>query len=114
VQIFACGIRTSNLPLRSSGTSRFSAKISKETTVQVGYVGQYADHLAQPMWLKQNILNANGTVSTGPYLNGNPTLRAKIGAISGTFSNAWMDYNALQAVLAGESVHRLFVPCRFI
>jgi len=74
-------------------------EISKDTTVQVGYVGQYADHLAQPMWLKQNILNANGTVSTGPYLNGNPTLRAKIGAISGTFSNAWMDYNALQAVL---------------
>jgi Carboxypeptidase regulatory-like domain len=74
-------------------------EISKDTTVQVGYVGQYADHLAQPMWLRQNILNANGTVSTGPYLNGNPTLRAKIGAISGTFSNAWMDYNALQAVL---------------
>ncbi len=74
-------------------------QLSNSTTLQVGYVGQYADHLAQPMWLKQNILNPDGTVSPGPYLAGNPTLKAKIGAISGTFSNAWMDYNALQAVL---------------
>jgi len=73
--------------------------LSNTTTLQVGYVGQYADHLAQPMWLKQNILNPDGTVSTGPYLGGNPALRNEIGAISGTFSNAWMDYNALQAVL---------------
>jgi len=74
-------------------------QLSNTTTLQVGYVGQYADHLAQPMWLKQNILNPDGTVSTGPYLGGNPALRNEIGAISGTFSNAWMDYNALQAVL---------------
>jgi hypothetical protein len=74
-------------------------ELTHDTTVQIGYVGQYADHLANPMWLKQNILNANGSVSPGPYLAGNPTLKAKIGPISGTFSNAWMDYNALQAVL---------------
>jgi hypothetical protein len=74
-------------------------QLSNSTTLQVGYVGQYADHLAQPMWLKQNILNPDGTVSPGPYLAGNPTLKSDIGAISGTFSNAWMDYNALQAVL---------------
>lgn len=74
-------------------------EVSNSTSFQVGYVGQYADHLAQPMWLLQNILNPNGTVSPGPYLAGNPTLRNEIGAISGTFSNAWMDYNALQAVL---------------
>lgn len=74
-------------------------ELSNSTSFQVGYVGQYADHLAQPMWLLQNILNPNGTVSPGPYLAGNQTLRNEIGAISGTFSNAWMDYNALQAVL---------------
>ncbi len=74
-------------------------QLSNSTTFQVGYVGQYADHLAQPMWLNQNILNPDGTVSPGPYLAGNPTLKSDIGAISGTFSNAWMDYNALQAVL---------------
>jgi hypothetical protein len=74
-------------------------ELTNSTTLQVGYVGQYADHLAQPMWLKQNILNPDGTVSPGPYLAGNPTLKNKISAISGTFANAWMDYNALQAVL---------------
>ena len=74
-------------------------QLANSTTLQVGYVGQYADHLAQPMWLKQNILNPNGTVSPGPYLAGNPALKNDIGAISGTFANAWMDYNALQAVL---------------
>jgi hypothetical protein len=74
-------------------------QLTNSTTLQVGYVGQYADHLAQPMWLIQKILNANGTASPGPYLAGNPTLKSDIGAISGTFSNAWMDYNALQAVL---------------
>ncbi len=74
-------------------------ELTNATTLQLGYVGQYADNLAQPMWLIQNILNANGTVSPGPYLAGNPTLKSKIGAISGTFANAWMDYNALQAVL---------------
>jgi hypothetical protein len=74
-------------------------QLTNSTTLQVGYVGQYADHLANPMWLKQNILNADGTVSPGPYLAGNPALKSKIGPISGTFSNAWMGYNALQAVL---------------
>ncbi len=74
-------------------------ELSNSTSLQVGYVGQYANHLAQPMWLIQNILNANGTVSPGPYLAGNPTLKSDIGAISGTFANAWMGYNALQAVL---------------
>ncbi len=74
-------------------------QLTTSTSLQVGYVGQYADHLAQPMWLKQNILNSDGTISPGPFLAGNPALKSDIGAISGTFSNAWMDYNALQAVL---------------
>ncbi len=74
-------------------------QLTNSTSVQVGYVGQYANHLAQPMWLIQKILNANGTTSPGPYLAGNPILKNDIGAISGTFSNAWMGYNSLQAVL---------------
>jgi hypothetical protein len=74
-------------------------QLTNSTSVQVGYVGQFANHLAQPMWLIQNILNANGTVSPGPYLAGNAALKSDIGAISGTFSNAWMHYNSLQAVL---------------
>ena len=74
-------------------------QLTNSTSLQVGYVGQYANHLANPMWLKQNILNSDGTVSPGPYLAGNPTLKNDIGVLSGTFSNAWMGYNALQAVL---------------
>ncbi|HXM98838.1 MAG TPA: carboxypeptidase-like regulatory domain-containing protein [Candidatus Dormibacteraeota bacterium] len=89
-------------------------QLTRDTTVQVGYVGQYADHLANPMWLKQSqnpVVVATPdpanpgqflySVQTtpGPYLQGNPTLKADIGPISGTFSNAWMDYNSLQAVL---------------
>ena len=74
-------------------------QLTNSTTLQVGYVGQYADHLANPMWLIQNILNPNGTVSPGIYMAGNPALKSKLSSIRGTFSNAWMDYNALQAVL---------------
>jgi hypothetical protein len=84
-------------------------QLSNSTTVQVGYVGQYANHLANPMWLKQDMdpvvsvdpVTGKTVITTtpGPYLQGNPTLKNDIGAISGTFSNAWMHYNALQAVL---------------
>jgi len=74
-------------------------QLTNSTTLTVGYVGQYADHLANPMWLIQNILNPNGTVSPGTYMAGNPALKSKLSSIRGTFSNAWMDYNALQAVL---------------
>ncbi len=41
----------------------------------------------------------NGAVVSGPYLAGNPTLRAEIGQISGTCSCARQKYNALQATL---------------
>ncbi len=74
-------------------------QLTHDTTIQVGYVGQYADHLANPMWLIQNILNPDGTISPGTYMAGNPALKSQLSSIRGTFSNAWMDYNALQAVL---------------
>jgi hypothetical protein len=89
-------------------------ELTHDTTVQIGYVGQYADHLANPMWLKQSMNPVVVSVpdpanpgkfiqvvqtTPGPFLQGNPALKAEIGPISGTFSNAWMSYNALQAVL---------------
>ncbi len=74
-------------------------QLNNSTSVQVGYVGQYANHLANPMWLIQNVLNPDGTVSPGPYMAGNPALKSKLSSIRGTLSNAWMGYNALQAVL---------------
>ena len=85
-------------------------ELTNATSLQLGYVGQYADNLAQPMWLIQS-MNPVAVpdpahpgkfiiqTTPGPYLQGNPTLKSELGAISGTFSNAWMDYNALQAVL---------------
>jgi hypothetical protein len=85
-------------------------QLTNSTTLQVGYVGQYADHLANPMWLIQSMnpvlvpdpQNPGQFIiqtTPGPYMAGNPTLKAELGSIRGTFSNAWMDYNALQAVL---------------
>jgi hypothetical protein len=66
--------------------------------LSVGYVGQHGTHLmvATPYLQKQLI---NGQVVPGPYLAGNPTLKAEISQISGTESNGNQKYNALQAVL---------------
>jgi hypothetical protein len=64
----------------------------------VGYVGQHGDHLMVAMPYFQNQI-VNGNVVNGPYLSGNPVLRAEIGQISGTCSCAKQKYNALQATL---------------
>jgi hypothetical protein len=64
----------------------------------VGYVGQHGTHLMVAMPYFQNQI-VNGAVVTGPYLSGNPTLRAEIGQISGTCSCAKQKYNSLQATL---------------
>ncbi len=85
-------------------------QLSNSTSLQVGYVGQYANHLANPMWLIQSMNpvlvpdpNNPGQfiiqTTPGPYMQGNPTLKNQLGSIRGTFSNAWMNYHALQAVL---------------
>jgi hypothetical protein len=52
-----------------------------------------------PMPYFQKVLNANGTVSPTRYLEGNPSLLATIGGISGTDSSANQDYEGLQMVL---------------
>jgi hypothetical protein len=77
-------------------TSEYEFKGGNVLTV--GYVGQHGDHLMVAMPYFQNEI-VNGAVVPGPYLAGNPTLRAEIGQISGTCSCAKQKYNALQATL---------------
>ncbi len=85
-------------------------QLTNSTSVQIGYVGQYANHLANPMWLIQSMdpvlvpdpKNPGQFIiqtTPGPYMQGNPALKSELSSIRGTFSNAWMGYNALQAVL---------------
>ncbi len=64
----------------------------------VGYVGQHSTHLMVAMPYLQNLI-VGGKVVPGPYLSGNPTLRAEISQISGTCSCANQKYNALQATM---------------
>jgi len=52
-------------PLRGSGILD-SARNQQRHNGSGRLCGTVCGSLAQPMWLKQNILNANGTVSTGP------------------------------------------------
>ena len=88
-------------------------EIARNTTLQVGYVGQRTTHLMVPEWLDQGILQSNGTV-TYPYGGGrNPigtvidgvTTTAVtygpngIGVLKNTATNGNMNYNAMQAVL---------------
>jgi hypothetical protein len=68
----------------------------------VGYVGQHGTHLMVAMPYLQNML-VNGKVVPGPYLGGNPTLRADISQISGTCSCANQKYDGMQA-----SLHKRF------
>ncbi|HVW85383.1 MAG TPA: carboxypeptidase regulatory-like domain-containing protein, partial [Bryobacteraceae bacterium] len=68
----------------------------------VGYVGQHGTHLMVPMPYLQKQL-VNGVPVPGPFLAGNPTLKAAISQISGTASIGNQKYNALQA-----TVHRRF------
>jgi hypothetical protein len=73
-------------------------KLSENTTLQTGYVGQKGTHLMVPMPYAQDRLNPDGSITPSPYLSGNPDL-ANISQISGTESNGTMRYDALQAVL---------------
>jgi hypothetical protein len=74
-------------------------QLAKNTTLQAGYVGQHNTGLMQPMLYSEGILNANGTVSPGPYIAGNPTLKDEAGVIAGTSPAGSQEYNALQATL---------------
>ena len=80
-------------------------QLAKDTTFQVGYVGQHGTHLAVPEIITQRILLPNGTTTQGPFLAGNPALYNDVTANSGlpaaigTFSSGNQTYNALQSVL---------------
>lgn len=88
-------------------------EIAKNTTIQLGYVGQRTTHLMVPEWLSQGDLQANGTVTypliggqnpIGTVINGITTTATTYGPngfgnVKNTASVGNMNYNALQAVL---------------
>jgi hypothetical protein len=102
-------------------------QFARNTTVQVGYVGQKGTHLMVPFDYGQRTLLPNSancpalTVAletqncTGPspFFAANPALYSALGnggpgaSISGTQSNGNMKYNALQAVLQKQMSHGL-------
>jgi len=73
-------------------------EVTPTTTLQVGYVGQKADHLMVPMPYLQKQL-VNGMATTPLYFKNNPALINDLSNVSGTASVGYMRYNALQAVL---------------
>jgi hypothetical protein len=88
-------------------------ELAKNTTFQIGYVGQRTTHLMVPIDLDQGDLHANGTI-TYPYIGGlNPigtvidgiTTTAPtygpngLGLVKQSAAVGNMNYNALQAVL---------------
>ena len=85
-------------------------QLTPTTTLQVGYVGQWAYHLMVPFFYGQPVAEAASSCGKPPctapspfFANGQgPALLAAIdnggGTVSGTQSNGTMKYNALQAV----------------
>jgi hypothetical protein len=81
-------------------------QFSPNTTLQVGYVGQWAYHLMVPFYYSQPVAEPASSCPTAPctsaspfFANGQgPQLLKEISTVSGTQSNGTMKYNALQAV----------------
>jgi len=74
-------------------------QFTDSTTLQVGYVGQHGTHLMVALPYFQKQLHADGSITSSPYLSGNPTLQSEVSQISGTASIGNMRYDALQATL---------------
>lgn len=88
-------------------------EVARNTTVQVGYVGQRTTHLMVPIYLDQGDPQPNGTVlypyigglnPAGTVINGittvNPTYGPNgLGIVKQSAAVGNMNYNALQAVL---------------
>jgi hypothetical protein len=74
------------------------SEASPTTTFQIGYVGDHGTHLIVPTPYAQKTLT-NGVVTPGLYFQGNPALLADISTVSGTSSEGFQTYHALQAVL---------------
>ena len=89
------------------------------TTLQVGYVGQWAYHLMVPFYYGQPVAQPASSCATPPcttpspfFANGvGPQLLSVIdstgGTVSGTQSNGTMKYEGLQAVLKKDMGHGL-------
>lgn len=88
-------------------------QLAKDTTFQIGYVGQRTTHLMVPIDLDQGDLHPNGTITypyigglnpVGTIIDGIPTTAATygpngLGLVKQSASVGNMNYNALQAVL---------------
>ena len=88
-------------------------EVAKDTTLQVGYVGQSTSHLMVPEWLSQGKLGPGGTVTypliggqnpAGTVIDGITTTTTTYGPngfgnVKNTASVGNMNYNALQIVL---------------
>jgi hypothetical protein len=94
-------IHAFDVDIRPSVQQQWNLTIQKQfgnsTTVQVGYVGEDAQHLSNITNLLQTQLLANGTIAPSPFLN--PTLRGELGQARYTLSDGYSNYNALQLVL---------------
>jgi hypothetical protein len=83
-------------------------QVASDTTLQVGYVGQWGYHLAVPFFYNQPVAEPATSCPAPPctapspfFANGDgPAFLAALGTglVSGTQSNGTMKYNALQAV----------------
>ncbi len=90
-------------------------QLNPTTTLQVGYVGQWAYHLMVPFSYGQLVAQPSTSCGTppctapSPFFAANPTLGTIIGDanVSGTQSNGTMRYNALQAVFQKTQSHGL-------
>ncbi|MGA3091896.1 MAG: carboxypeptidase-like regulatory domain-containing protein [Terriglobales bacterium] len=96
-------------------------QLTRDTTLQVGYVGQRTTHLMVPEWLSQGDLQPNGTVTypliggqnpIGTVINGVTTTAVTYGPngfgnVKNTASVGNMNYNALQMVLQKRYGHGL-------
>jgi len=86
----------------------------KDTTFQIGYVGQRGTHLMVPFSYTQSVLLPNSSCATppctapSPFFAANPTLLSTLSTVTGgTQSNGTMMYNSLQAVLQKQESHGL-------
>jgi hypothetical protein len=84
------------------------------TTFQIGYVGQKANHLMVPFSYTQRVLLPNSSCGTPPctapstFFAENPAFYNTIATqTGGTQSNGTMMYNSLQAVLQKDAGHGL-------
>src|SRR5712671_7869391 len=90
-------------------------QLNQTTTLQVGYVGQWAYHLMVPFSYGQLVAQPSTSCATAPctspspFFAANPALGTIIGDanVSGTQSNGTMKYNALQAVFQKTQSHGL-------